>query len=72
MKLITAIIQENRLDEVREALMEAEIERITVNRVAGHGRQETREIYRGQIVIEYYDQASLESLITRLAPRRTL
>ena len=28
--------------------------------------------YRGQIVLEYYDQASLDSLITRLAPRRTL
>ena len=51
MKLITAIIQENKLDEVREALFAAEIERITVNRVAGHGRQEEREIYRGQIVI---------------------
>lgn len=51
MKLITAIIQENKLDDVREALMAAEIERITVNRVAGHGRQEEREIYRGQIVI---------------------
>jgi nitrogen regulatory protein P-II 1 len=51
MKLITAIIQEPKLDEVREALMEAKIERITVNRVAGHGRQEEREIYRGQIVI---------------------
>ena len=51
MKLITAIIQENKLDEVREALIAAEIERITVNRVAGHGRQEEREIYRGQIVV---------------------
>lgn len=51
MKLITAIIQENKLDEVREALIAAEIERITVNRVAGHGRQKDREIYRGQIVI---------------------
>ena len=51
MKLITAIIRENKLDEVREALFAAEIERITVNRVAGHGRQESREIYRGQIVI---------------------
>ena len=51
MKLITAIIQESKLDEVREALIAAEIERITVSRVAGHGRQEEREIYRGQVVV---------------------
>jgi nitrogen regulatory protein P-II 1 len=51
MKLITAIIQEDKLDEVREALIAAEIERITVSRVCGHGRQEAPEIYRGQVVI---------------------
>lgn len=51
MKLITAIIQEDKLDEVREALIAAEIERITISRVAGHGRQKEREIYRGQIVV---------------------
>lgn len=48
MKLITAIIQEDKLDEVREALIQANISRITVNRVSGHGRQEDIEIYRGQ------------------------
>ena len=48
MKLITAIIQEDKLDEVREALIQADISRITVNRVAGHGRQEDLDIYRGQ------------------------
>ena len=51
MKLITAIIQEDKLDEVREALTAAEIGRITVTRVDGHGRQEDTEIYRGQVVI---------------------
>ena len=51
MKLITAIIQENKLDEVREALIEAEITRITVTRASGHGRQEGEEIYRGQKVV---------------------
>ncbi len=51
MKLITAIIQEDKLDEVREALIAAEIERITVSRVCGHGRQETKEIYRGHVVV---------------------
>ena len=51
MKLITAIIQPHKLDEVREALLEAEITRITVSRCAGHGRQEGEEIYRGTKVV---------------------
>ena len=51
MKLITAIIRENKLDEVREALIEAEITRITVSRVSGHGQQIREEIYRGQTVV---------------------
>ena len=51
MKLITAIIREEKLDRVREALIEAEITRITVSRVSGHGQQVREEIYRGKIVI---------------------
>lgn len=51
MKLITAIIQEDRLDQVREALIEAEITRITVSRVSGHGQQIDEGIYRGQKII---------------------
>jgi nitrogen regulatory protein P-II 1 len=51
MKLITAIIRENKLDQVREALIEAEITRITVSRVSGHGQQYSEEIYRGSTVI---------------------
>jgi nitrogen regulatory protein P-II 1 len=51
MKLITAIIQPDKLDEVREALIRAEITRISVSRCTGHGRQENTEIYRGQVVV---------------------
>jgi len=51
MKLITAIIRENKLDQVREALIEAEITRITVSRVSGHGQQMREEIYRGKRII---------------------
>jgi nitrogen regulatory protein P-II 1 len=51
MKLITAIIQEDKLDHVREALIEAEITRITVSRVSGHGQQVDEDIYRGKRVI---------------------
>jgi nitrogen regulatory protein P-II 1 len=50
MKLITAIIRENKLDAVREALIDAEITRITVSRVSGHGQQVREELYRGQTV----------------------
>jgi nitrogen regulatory protein PII len=51
MKLITAIIREAQLDKVREALIEAQITRITVSRVSGHGQQRIEEIHRGQIVV---------------------
>ena len=52
MKLVTAIIQPDRLDPVREALLAAEITRITVSRCTGHGQHQTEsEIYRGQTVI---------------------
>jgi len=51
MKLITAIIRENKLDQVREALINAEITRITVSRISGHGQQRREDIYRGQRVI---------------------
>jgi len=49
MKQITAIIQTEKLDEVREALIAAEIARITVNRCAGHGQDQGEpELYRGR------------------------
>jgi nitrogen regulatory protein PII len=51
MKLITAIIREVQLDKVREALISAEITRITVSRVSGHGQQRIEEMYRGQRIV---------------------
>ncbi len=51
MKLITAIIRENQLDQVREALIASEITRITVSRVSGRGREREEEVYRGQRVM---------------------
>jgi nitrogen regulatory protein P-II 1 len=50
-KLITAIIREDMLDQVREALIKAEITRLTVSRVSGHGRGREERIYRGEIVV---------------------
>lgn len=51
MKLIYAVIREAQLDEVREALIAAEISRITISKVSGHGQQLHEEYYRGQKMI---------------------
>ncbi|OHB74385.1 MAG: transcriptional regulator [Planctomycetes bacterium RBG_16_55_9] len=51
MKMVTAIVREEKLDQVREALIEAEITRITVCRVSGHGRQMQANIHRGKKVV---------------------
>lgn len=51
MKLVTAIIRETKLDEVREGLIQADIQRITVSRVSGHGQQVKVEIHRGKKVV---------------------
>ena len=48
MKLIIAIIQPHRLEEVKKALYDAEVNLITVSEVLGHGRQKgVDEVYRG-------------------------
>ena len=50
MKLIVAIIQPDKFEEVHQSLIDNEIFRITVSRVTGHGQQEDPELYRGQEV----------------------
>jgi len=48
MKLIIAIIQPHKLEEVKQELYKAEVNLITVTEVLGHGRQKgVTEIYRG-------------------------
>lgn len=48
MKLIIAIIQPSKLEEVKEALYQQEVNLITVSEVMGHGRQKgITGIYRG-------------------------
>jgi len=51
MKLVIAIIRASQLDQVRESLIEAGIERITVSRASGHGQQKKEEYYRGVKVV---------------------
>ena len=48
MKLIIAIIQPHRLEEVKKELYRMDINLITVSEVLGHGRQKgVAEVYRG-------------------------
>jgi len=48
MKLIIAIIQPDRLSEVKKELYKADVNLITVSEVLGHGRQMgVTEVYRG-------------------------
>lgn len=48
MKLITAIIQPHRLDEVKEALESVGIQGMTISEASGFGRQKGHtEVYRG-------------------------
>jgi nitrogen regulatory protein P-II 2 len=50
MKMITAIIQPEKLDDVKDALFHAEVFKMTVSRVKGCGQQGGyTEHYRGQI-----------------------
>ncbi len=48
MKLVIAIIQPHRLEEVKNELYRAKVNLITVSEVLGHGRQKgVTEVYRG-------------------------
>ena len=49
MKLIKAIVRPNKVDEIKDALNEANLSGITVSDVRGHGRQRGHSsIYRGR------------------------
>ncbi len=51
MKLVKAIIREEQLDRVRQALINADISRITISRVSGHGKRMEEDLYRGRKVV---------------------
>ena len=62
MKLITAVIQPHRLDNVRAALAEVGVQGMTVTEARGFGRQKGhRETYRGaEYVIDFLPKIKLE------------
>jgi nitrogen regulatory protein P-II 1 len=65
MKKIEAIIKPFKLDDVKDALIEADISRITISEVKGHGRQQGHsELYRGsEYVVEYLPKIKIEVVV---------
>ena len=66
MKQITAIIQPFKLDEVREALAELDVNGLTVTEVKGFGRQKGHtELYRGaEYVVDFLPKIKIEVVVS--------
>jgi len=62
MKLITAIVRPEKLNDVLEALFRAEVHGLTLSRAQGHGgERESVETYRGTTVkMELVDKVRLD------------
>ena len=65
MKLVSAIIKPFKLQEVRESLVEAGIEGLTITEVKGYGRQKGHtEMYRGaEYSVDTLPKIKLEILV---------
>jgi nitrogen regulatory protein P-II 1 len=65
MKKVEAIIQPSRLEAVKDALLEAGVEGMTVSEVRGHGRQKGHtEVYRGnEYVVDLLPKLKLEMVL---------
>ncbi|MEI6232239.1 MAG: P-II family nitrogen regulator [Planctomycetota bacterium] len=66
MKLVTAIIQPQKLDAVREALGHVGVSGVTVSDVQGYGRQKGHtEVYRGhEYTVNFVRKVKLEIACT--------
>lgn len=66
MKKIEAIIKPFKLEEVKDALVEAGIEGMTVSEVKGYGRQQGHsELYRGaEYVVEFIPKVKIEIVVS--------
>lgn len=65
MKMVTAIIKPFKLDDVREALSEINVQGITVTEVKGFGRQKGHtELYRGaEYVVDFLPKIKIEAAV---------
>ena len=66
MKLVTAVIQPHRLDEVKAALEAAGVRGMTVSEASGYGRQRGHtEVYRGaEYNVDLIPKVRIEVLVT--------
>jgi len=66
MKKIEAVIKPFKLEEVKEALVEAGIEGMTVTEVKGYGRQQGHsELYRGaEYVVDFIPKVKIEIIVS--------
>jgi len=66
MKKIEAIIKPFKLEDVKDALVEAGIEGMTVSEVKGYGRQQGHsELYRGaEYIVEFIPKVKLEIIVS--------
>ena len=65
MHMIAAIIQPHRLEDVREALSDINVQGLTVTEVKGFGRQKGHtELYRGaEYVVDFLPKVKLEVVV---------
>ena len=68
MKLVTAIVQPHRLDDVKKALEAAGVHGMTVSEANGYGRQHGHtEVYRGaEYTIELVPKVRIEVVVDDL------
>ena len=66
MKKIEAIIKPFKLEDVKDALVEAGIEGMTVSEVKGYGRQQGHsELYRGaEYIVEFIPKVKIEIIVS--------
>ena len=66
MKKIEAIIKPFKLEDVKEALIEAGIDGMTISEVRGYGRQQGHsELYRGaEYAIEFIPKIKIEIIVS--------
>jgi len=72
MKMVVAIIKPYKIDDVRDALVAAGVEGMTVTEAHGHGRQKGHtEIYRGaEYKSTFLPKIRIETVVAdELAPR---
>jgi nitrogen regulatory protein P-II 1 len=65
MKKIEAIIRKTKFDEVKEALLKADIEWLSYYDVRGVGKSRQERIYRGVVYDTSYIERTLVSIVVR-------